>query len=165
MKSKLQVLAAAAACLLALCSLPALAEGGRRAPPLPLLPGYQAECGACHLAFPPGLLPAASWQRLMQNLPRHFGTDASLDPAQTAELQRWLATNAAGSGSGQRKHAATTPPPDDRITRSAWFVREHDEVAAAVWKQPSVKSAANCAACHGGANQGNFNEHDIRIPR
>ena len=27
------------------------------------------------------MLPAASWQRLMNNLPRHHGSDASLDPA------------------------------------------------------------------------------------
>jgi len=40
---------------------------------------YQQECAACHLAYPPGLLPAASWQRPMGNLPKHFGTEASLD--------------------------------------------------------------------------------------
>jgi cytochrome c553 len=164
MKSKNQSLTAAVAAslMLSLCSLSALADGDRRASPTPLLPSYQAECGACHLAYPPGLLPAASWQRLLQNLPRHFGTDASLEPAQRAELQPWLM---AAAGTGQRRRAEATAPPDDRITRSAWFIREHDEIAAATWKRPSVKSAANCAACHGGANQGSFDEHDIRIPR
>jgi hypothetical protein len=34
------------------------------------------------------MLPAASWQRLMGNLPRHFGTDASLDAATTAAAER-----------------------------------------------------------------------------
>ena len=137
----------------------ALAEGGKHAAPVPLLPAYKQECGACHIAYPPGLLPAASWQRLGANLPRHFGVDASLDPATTKTLTDWLGAHA---GSGPR---AGAPPPEDRITRSAWFVREHDEVSAATWKLPAVKSAALCAACHTQAEQGDFSERNIRIPR
>ena len=126
---------------------------------VPLLPKYQQECSACHIAYPPGLLPAASWQRLMGNLPRHFGSDASLDPASVSALNRWLVLKA-GVGKGFRE-----PPPEDRITRSAWFIREHDEISAATWKRPAIKSASNCIACHGGAEQGNFDEHAVRIPR
>ncbi len=69
----------------------ALADDHRR---VPLLPAYQQECAACHLPYPPGMLPTASWRRLMTNLPRHFGTDASLDPASLKELSTWLAANA-----------------------------------------------------------------------
>ena len=39
----------------------------------PRLAAYTQECAACHLAYPPGLLPAASWQRLMGGLGKHFG--------------------------------------------------------------------------------------------
>jgi hypothetical protein len=124
-----------------------------------LLPQYKQECAACHVAYPPGLLPAASWQRLMNNLPRHFGTDASLDPAATKALSSWLVANA-----GTSKRAREVPP-EDRITRSAWFIRKHDELSAATWRLPAVKSAANCAACHTGADQGDFNERNVRIPR
>ena len=145
--------------LLALAFASAAWADGPRAAPLPLLPQYQQECAACHLAYPPGLLPAASWQRLMANLPRHFGTDASLDAATAQQLSAWLSANAA---SGKRVRAA---PPEDRITRSAWFVREHDEVPAATWKLPAVKSAAHCAACHTRAEQGDFDERNIRLPR
>lgn len=127
---------------------------------VPLLPAYQQECSACHVAYPPGLLPAASWKRLAGDLRHHFGTDATLDAPTLATLSSWLQANAA---SGRR--AGDTPPPQDRITRSAWFVREHDEVAADVWKRPAVRSAANCAACHTGADQGDFSEHRIHIPR
>lgn len=134
------------------------ADEGRRLS-VPLLPTYQQECAACHIAYPPGLLPAASWQRIGQNLAKHYGSDASLDPATVAQLSQWLSANAA---TGKRAREA---PPEDRITRSAWFVREHDEVPAATWKRASIKSAANCAACHGGAEQGDFNEHRIRIPK
>jgi len=136
-------------------------EHGARSVPVPLLPKYQQECAACHLAYPPGLLPAASWQRLMTNLPQHFGTDASLDPASVAELQRWLLANA---GTAKRVRSEP-PPPQDRITRSSWFIRQHDEISAATWQRASIKSAANCAACHRQAEQGDFDEHRVRIPR
>ena len=124
-----------------------------------LLPKYKQECGACHVPFPPRMLPAESWQRQMSNLPRHYGTDASLDAATVNELATWLNANA---GTHRRVREA---PPDDRITKSAWFVREHDDIPAAVWKRPAVKSPANCIACHAQADQGNFNEHSVRIPR
>ena len=133
------------------------ADGGRPMPPL--LPKYQQECAACHMAFPPGALPAASWQRVMQNLPRHYGTDASLDAASVQEISTWLTANA-----GTWKRVGTAPP-DDRITRSEWFIRKHHEVTGATWKLPAVKSPANCAACHRGAEQGDFDEDRVRIPR
>jgi hypothetical protein len=56
-------------------------------------------------------------------------------------------------------------PPQDRITQSNWFLRKHREVAPDVFRRTSIKSAANCAACHGGADQGNFSEHAVRIPK
>ena len=151
---------ATALALLALLAAaePARADGDRRAA-VPLLPKYRSECAACHLAYPPGLLPAASWQRLMQDLPHHFGTDASLDPVTVGELTKWLTANAGTSRRGREA------PPQDRITQSAWFQREHREVAAATWKLPAVKSSSNCAACHTTADQGDFNEHQVRIPR
>ncbi len=137
----------------------AVADEDRPAVRVPLLPKYQQECAACHLAYPPGMLPAASWQRLMNNLPKHFGTDASLDPASVRELSKWLASNA---GAGKR---ASEVPAEDRITRSLWFIRKHDEVPAAAWKLAAVKSASNCAACHTRSQQGDFNERFVRIPR
>lgn len=141
-----------------LCA-PAGADDDSRAVRLPLLPSYKAECAACHIAYPPGLLPATSWRRLMTQLPHHFGTDASLDAATVQALSTWLSANAA---EGRR---AAPPPAEDRITRSAWFTRKHDEVPAATWKRASIKSASNCMACHTGADRGDFNEHNIRIPR
>jgi hypothetical protein len=133
----------------------ARAESTPKAPPNAR---HQQECGACHVAFAPGMLPAASWQRLMSDLPRHFGTDASLDAAAASEIGTWLTTNA---GTTWRMQEA---PAEDRITRSAGFVRKHHEVPADTWKRLAVRSAANCAACHPRADQGDFDEHNVRIP-
>ena len=130
-----------------------------RASRVPLLPEYTQECASCHVAYAPRLLPAASWHRVMDSLSRHYGTDASIDPATARTLSAWLQAHA---GSGKR---AREQPPEDRITRAAWFQREHDEVPAATWKLPAVKNPANCAACHTQADQGDFSERHIRIPR
>lgn len=135
----------------------AMAEGNGRM--VPLLPKYQQECAACHIAYSPTLMPAASWRRIMGNLPKHFGTDASLDAATVKELSGWINSHA-----GTYKRVKEEPP-QDRITRTAWFIRKHDEVSAASWKLPAVKSASNCIACHTTAEKGDFNEHNVRIPR
>jgi nitrate/TMAO reductase-like tetraheme cytochrome c subunit len=120
---------------------------------------YQQECASCHVAYPPGLLPGAAWARIMSGLDKHFGTDASLDAASTQELGAWLQTHAATD------RRLRDEPPQDRISKAAWFVRQHDEVSAATWKRASIGSAANCSACHAGAAKGNFNEHEVHIPK
>ena len=146
---------------LALLGLWPLAQADDRAATVPLLPKYQQECAACHVAYPPGMLPAASWQRLMGGLGKHFGTDASLDETSAREISTWLNQHA---GTYKR---VTEAPPQDRITRSSWFLSKHKEreVPLAVWKRASVGSPANCAACHTQADKGSFNERDIKIPK
>ncbi len=129
----------AAACLAPLALLALLggqaaqADGGRLGPRVNL-PAYQQECAACHMAYPPGLLPAASWTRLMGGLDTHYGTDASLDAATVTRISGWLTAHA---GSYKRVSEA---PPEDRITRSAWFERKHRRIDPQVWKHVSVKA-------------------------
>lgn len=135
----------------------ALADGDEGRVASPLLPKYLQECGTCHAPYPPHMLPVASWQRILSKLDKHYGTDASLDAQTAVELSKWLNANAA--------KPATHAPPEDRITRSAWFRHEHDEVAAETWKRATVKSPANCGACHQQADQGDYREQGIRIPR
>jgi hypothetical protein len=76
--------------ILAACVLAApwaQADGDKRAR-VPLLPAYVQECGSCHVAFAPGLLPAASWQRQMNGLDKHYGTDASMDASVAKSIGR-----------------------------------------------------------------------------
>jgi mono/diheme cytochrome c family protein len=122
---------------------------------------FQAECSACHMAYPPGMLPAASWKEMMGTLDKHFGSDASLDEATVAEILPFLEQNAMQ----ERDAAPPTDKPVLRITETSWFTRQHDEISAATWKRPSIKSASNCMACHTGADKGNFDEDSVRIPK
>ncbi|POZ61419.1 diheme cytochrome c [Chromobacterium alticapitis] len=147
--------------LIALAGLilsPVLLADSGRAMPANVPKAYQQECAACHLAYPPGLLPAESWHRLMGRLDKHFGTDASIDPASVKLIASWLQDNG-----GQDKYARQVPP-HDRITSSNWFQRKHANIQDAVWRLPSVKSAANCQACHVGAERGRFSDDNLKLP-
>ena len=120
---------------------------------------WQAECGSCHLAYPPQLLPAANWRNIMSRLDKHFGTDATIDAATAATIGTFLENNAA---TGKRAALAAGTL---RISETPWFLREHRKVDAPVWKGAAVKTAANCGACHTTASRGDFGERGIRLPR
>ena len=121
-------------------------------------PAYVKECGACHVAYPPRLLPADAWRGLFAGLARHFGEDASLEPAVRGALEGWAVAHAGGD-----RGAGVTPPL--RVTESRGFLSEHDELPRNVAARPSIRSLANCSACHPGAERWDFDEHGVRIPR
>jgi hypothetical protein len=120
---------------------------------------WREECSACHIAYPARFLPAASWNEIMRTLDKHFGADASVDAATGEKISRYLAAAA--------RPASRTQPgqPPLRITETRWFVHEHDEVSAKHWRNPKVKSAANCGACHQDAETGRFSEGSLNIPK
>ncbi|MBC7952522.1 MAG: diheme cytochrome c [Rhodospirillaceae bacterium] len=108
----------------------------------------QKECGQCHMAFQPGLLPAASWGRMMDNLADHFGDNATLSAQKAAPIRAYLVANAG------RDRRGDTPA---RITEARWFTHEHN-FADKVWKRPEVVTKSNCPACHQGAEQGLYDD-------
>jgi nitrate/TMAO reductase-like tetraheme cytochrome c subunit len=120
----------------------------------------QQECGSCHVVYPPQLLPAASWRAVMGGLDKHFGTDASLDAAARSEILRYLQANA------DRHDTPAGGEPLLRISETRWFVNEHsEELPRDIWRNPAAKSPANCSACHTAAEQGDYSERWLRIPR
>lgn len=118
---------------------------------------YRAECGSCHLAYPPALLAAGDWRRIMASLDDHFGSDAAVDDQKRQEITAFLERRA---GNAEKLGSAGEPP---RISQTARFVRKHREVPAGLWRDPRVRSPANCEACHRGAADGNYSEHDIAL--
>ena len=144
------------AVLLAALALPAHADGFR----VVKSPLLEEECGACHMVFPPQMLQAESWQALMDGLPQHFGSDASLDKKRRVAIADFLIRN-----SGRRDTRAPDGKPLLRLTETAHFKKEHRKIAPAIWQRASIKSAANCSACHTGAAAGDYDEDSIRIPK
>lgn len=143
---------------------------GDAAFPMPAGKLYLEECGGCHTAYAPGLLPARSWKKMMGELDHHFGEDASLDEAQRSAVEKAilpLAADTPGATMLMRRIASGIAPNEapQRISGSPYFKYMHDEVPASFWKRPKIGSPANCGACHTRANEGRYFEREVSIPK
>lgn len=121
----------------------------------------KSECGSCHMAFQPQMLPKRSWQKIMETLDNHFGEDASLDEATLQHVRAYLIENAADSGwfSGKMMRGVKESETPMRITELPYWVREHnEEVPVWAWSDPNVKSKTNCTACHRDAERGYYDD-------
>lgn len=132
-------------------------------PDMPVSDAYLRECGACHDAFHPSLLPRVSWHSLMAGLKAHFGEDASLPPDAVAEIGGYLATYAAEAWDTEagRRIAAVSPGAPLRITASPHWQRKHHRLPAADFAAAAVKSKSHCSACHADADSGRFADQAI----
>ena len=144
---------------LLLAALSAQADNYR----LPKNPAFEEECASCHMAFPPQMLHADSWRAMMGDLSHHFGSDASLDEKRRIAITDFLVANANGRKTGTTRDAAGKPLL--RITETARFAKKHREIAAATIQRASIKSPANCTACHRQAATGDYSERSINIPK
>lgn len=137
-------------------------------PSLPVNAAWDGECGSCHLAFHPTLLPARSWQSLLDGQASHFGDDLALDPATLAQLREFARSNAAESALTEaawkinRSIPAQETP--ERITETGYWKRKHRDIADELWQAPAVRTKANCAACHLDADRGTFEDAAMRLP-
>jgi cytochrome b len=141
-------------------------EGGLR--PMERNMVYEEECGSCHNAFSPTLLPVRSWEKLMAGIGEHFGDDASLSEESASQISKWLAASSA-------EHAFSEPSKKIissigegtplRITETPYWKEKHSELSDLVFSRKSVSSRTNCSACHPGAPLGSFEDRDISIPR
>lgn len=130
---------------------------------------YVKECGGCHFAYQPGLLPERSWRKVMNQLKDHFGDNAELPAATHEQMLAYLVANSAEHGNYRRSEkilrsiaSGDTP---DRITDTPYIRHQHDELPVKLVKgNDKVGSLSNCAACHTRADQGSFREGEIRIP-
>ena len=132
-------------------------------------PLYLEECGSCHFAYQPGLLPIASWEKLMSTLDDHFGENAELPEADAIKIRNILLDGAAGRTNRKISVKFIRSLRDGqiplRITEIPYFIHEHDELSPRmVQDNPEVKSLSRCDACHTDAAKGIFDEHAIKIP-
>ncbi|MDH5257348.1 MAG: diheme cytochrome c [Gammaproteobacteria bacterium] len=123
-------------------------------------PEYTAECGSCHLAYPPRFLSSEAWQKIMANLENHFNDNAELDSTVNAKITDFLVSN-----SSSNRWSSNTDMRTLRISNSRHFIRKHHEVPnGAVGPNAQVKSYSNCKACHPKADADSFREREIKIP-
>ena len=121
------------------------------------------ECGACHMTYLPGLLPARSWTAIMAGLKDHFGENAELDAETARRIGDYLKANAADSR-GARSEALRGLPQSSaplRITELPWWLQKHEKkgrVSPATMKRKGAKLKSDCVACHADAASGSFDD-------
>lgn len=132
---------------------------------------YKDECGSCHFAYQPGLLPSKSWEKLLtaEALKKHFGENAELEPDTLKVIHDYAIANAADKSyhKRSRKIAIATENIEAplRITEVLYIKRKHHEIPEKMIKgNKDVKSLSYCDACHTQANKGVFDSDTVKIP-
>lgn len=133
--------------------------------------GYAEECSSCHYAYPPGLLPEASWRKLLAPpaLSDHFGENIEMKEALRAELLAYAVANAADRTDAKRSRKMMSSigagPAPLRITEVPYIRRKHNEIPEKLVKgNPKVNSLAQCDACHLDAKNGSLDDDTVVIP-
>jgi hypothetical protein len=129
---------------------------------------YRKECGTCHMAYPPQLLPARSWERVMGSLDAHFGESARLDGATHAAISAYLVQNAADGVNNAESIAVMKSiragDAPERITKVPFIEGLHAAVLDPRWNgTPRPKTLAECPVCHYRAESGDFFERRFKV--
>ena len=130
---------------------------------------YIKECGSCHFAYQPGLLPSSSWNKIMSNLENHYNNDASISSANLQTLTKYLNDNSAEKNMQYKRSnrivsSLASGQIPDSISTTPYMIKKHSEIRKNLITQPEVKGLFNCIACHKTADKGNYGEKDINIP-
>ncbi len=130
---------------------------------------YIKECGSCHFAYQPGLLPKRSWVKMMNTLDNHFKDDASLDQKTTKYITNYLVKNSSDNAMDYKRsrkitNSISVNQTPHRITKTPYFIHKHDEIPKKIIVQKEVGTLGNCIACHTAADRGIYSERAIKIP-
>lgn len=132
---------------------------------------YLKECGSCHYAYPPGLLPARSWEKLLtaNALADHFGDSAELDEDARKHVLSIATSHAADTSwrKRSRKVMASLTPTDTplRISEVHSMHEKHEDIPKSWIKDnPKVKSLSFCDKCHQQADHAVFDDDTVVIP-
>jgi hypothetical protein len=134
------------------------------------LPAWTDECSSCHYAYPPGLLPAASWQKLLSPaaLGKHFGENIEMKDEVRRTLLAYATANAADRSLAKRSRklvASLDGAAPERITETPYICRKHQGLPKQlVQDNPQVKALSQCDACHTEAKTGNLDDDTVLIP-
>ena len=123
---------------------------------------YVEECGACHFAYPPQLLPGSAWSRIMAGLDDHFGENAELDDETVDEISQYLNAHALGIAGPSRMSKMMRNIPDEpplRITEYPAFLDAHEVVKEQLDLAAfETGFLSPCADCHRLGNSGIFDK-------
>jgi hypothetical protein len=128
---------------------------------------YKETCGECHFAYQPELLPSESWLKILNQLDNHFGEGIETDPDTIKNISDYLTTNGAENSSAERSvkiMRCLGGQVPIRITDIPYIRKKHHELDPAIFKRKSIGSLSNCIACHTTAENGIYDDDDVKIP-
>lgn len=161
------LIAAVSVCVAwAMLGAPTLAASGRVL--VPTDGAYIKECGTCHTAFSPELLPAASWRKVMQGLEDHFGESAKLEGSTQHAITWYLVGHAADRATNDQSRAIMgSLRPNEaplRITQVPYIAGLHAAVLDPVWNgNPRPKTLTECGVCHHDVKFGEFRTKSFHV--
>tara|TARA_X000001036_G_scaffold432780_1_gene469251 strand:+ start:307 stop:855 length:549 start_codon:yes stop_codon:yes gene_type:complete len=123
-------------------------------------PAYIEECGACHLAYPPGLMPSKTWDKVMTGLSDHFGENAELDDETAQLIMSYLQQESLRPGkptvmSEMLRNLPQNPPL--RMTEFPAFLAAHEIIGEQLEMESFPEGFLSpCADCHRQAADGIF---------
>ncbi|MCK5525201.1 MAG: cytochrome b/b6 domain-containing protein [Thiomargarita sp.] len=137
-------------------------------PDLPDNASWREACGECHLAYHPTLLPARSWQRMLTEQHDHFEEDLDLDEETVTKLHHFAIKNAAESmlteAAWKINHSTPLEQSPLRITKTSYWIEQHQNIDNNIWQHPDVNFQGNCGACHLDAERGTFEDAAMHLP-
>ena len=128
---------------------------------------YRKSCGACHFAYPPGLLPARSWLKIMDTPGGHAGGDLSIDEKTRAGIKEYLKQNSAEKSQLKKSKKILASIGSDvpsRISEIPYIKNKHRKIKQEVFSRESIKWRGTCSACHKTAERGDLNDGAVTIP-
>ena len=131
-------------------------------------PEYATQCGSCHFAYQPELLPSGSWRKILAGLEQHFGEEVIIDEESKKEITDYFSSHGAETSSAKLAVKIMKDLGDQtpfRITDISYIREKHDDVLPRILKQEvGVGSLSHCQACHQTAQEGNYDEDEVVIP-
>jgi hypothetical protein len=130
---------------------------------------YRQECGACHFVYQPGLLPAGSWEKILNQLPSHSGEElVEIEQEAMTVIADYLQSNAAEHASAERAAKILRSLNGEkplRITEIPYIQEKHSKLQQNIFSRQSIGSRANCPACHTSAERGVYEDDLVKIPK
>ena len=130
-------------------------------------PIYHKECGECHSAYSPFLLPKKSWEKVLGKLDNHFGekiTEANITKSEQLSIKEFLLANSAESSTREVSVKIMDSLGDRRpkaITKTPYWRERHKDIPKSAYKDKDIKDKSNCKACHRDFEYGNLDDMNI----
>lgn len=129
---------------------------------------WSEACSECHTLHHPSLLPARSWQKMMDQQQQHFEEDLALDIESRQQITRFLMTYSAESANSEASWKISNSIDQSsaplQITQTPYWIEKHSALADSLWELPSVGGKIHCDGCHQDAAAGTYRDRAVALP-